>query len=449
MPKSIAVVKGAGYIRHNNRDIIHSNVDPKRIQNNTYFIQEPIEVAYEKCFGEAIQKYDANQKRADRKYGTAKDYMNTIKNKTSKNAEKVFYENVVQVGNMFDSGIGSDDEYVVKQILTEYMDDFQKNNPNLYVFNAVLHMDEATPHLHIDYIPLAKGYKNGMEVRNSLEKALNAQLGGGKSNKKDNATTRWQDAEKGRLAGIMKQYGIDRAKDTGLKREHRSVARYKDIVQVVEQELKAIPEPNLERKALALSKGRVSVDEKALNNLLERAKLVTYNQENLSSLNEMLLEKTEGAMNVTKDLQKKQAKADKTLGILQKHEAQPMLYKQYWEKRKEKYNVLEKEHNSLIDKFNALVDDIQAKIEEAVAPWKQKVVEWQNRYKKLEESVDEKVEARLPERLKTEVDKATINYRNRINTQAVEIEDLKEEVEGLKDQIYELTPKVPTKGLSR
>ena len=49
---------------------------------------------------------------------------------------------------------------------------FQERNPNLYLFNCVMHLDEATPHLHIDYIPVANGYKTGMKTRNSLTKAL-------------------------------------------------------------------------------------------------------------------------------------------------------------------------------------------------------------------------------------------------------------------------------------
>ncbi|WP_330645250.1 plasmid recombination protein, partial [Clostridioides difficile] len=66
---------------------------------------------------------------------------------------------MVQVGNMFDSAVGSEQGEICKQILNDYMKSFQERNPNLYVFNAVLHMDEQTPHLHIDYIPIATEYQ--------------------------------------------------------------------------------------------------------------------------------------------------------------------------------------------------------------------------------------------------------------------------------------------------
>ena len=86
-----------------------------------------------------------------------KGYIEHIKN--SKNKEKLFYENVVQVGNMYDSKVGTKQGDICVQILDKYMREFEQRNPNLYVFNAVLHLDEQTPHLHIDYIPLAHNYK--------------------------------------------------------------------------------------------------------------------------------------------------------------------------------------------------------------------------------------------------------------------------------------------------
>lgn len=58
------------------------------------------------------------------------------------------------------------------EILEQYAKTFQERNSNLYLFNCVMHLDEATPHLHIDYIPVANGYKTGMKTRNSLTKAL-------------------------------------------------------------------------------------------------------------------------------------------------------------------------------------------------------------------------------------------------------------------------------------
>lgn len=147
--------------------------------------------------------------------------------RTSKNGEKLFYENLIQVGNMRDSGVGMEQGKICKQVLDEYMREFQKRNPNLYVFNAVMHLDEQTPHLHIDYIPVAHGYKNGLQARNSLDRAFREQGVDGKSNKYENRTIAWQNGEKDCIERIMKEYGLERTEETGFKREHQDLEQYK------------------------------------------------------------------------------------------------------------------------------------------------------------------------------------------------------------------------------
>lgn len=173
MGKTISFVKGKGSISHNNRDFIAENVDRNRTAWNVEYIKQPIREAYDQLFGEAIAEYNAKQKRKDRQ---VTDYLKDIKN--SGNGEKQFYEIVVQIGKKDDTGVLdvegnlSVDAKAASEILDEYARSFQERNPNLYLFNAVLHMDEATPHLHLDYIPVAHGYKTKMHTRNSLTKDL-------------------------------------------------------------------------------------------------------------------------------------------------------------------------------------------------------------------------------------------------------------------------------------
>ncbi|MCD8089441.1 MAG: plasmid recombination protein [Clostridiales bacterium] len=174
-------MKGKGSLAHNNREFIADNVDSDRTKYNIYYKQESLETAYKNCFAEAIENYNAKQKRKDRRIAGVKGYMEQIKN--SGNGEKLFYETVVQVGNIYDSAIGTEQGELCKTILDEYMKEFEERNPNLYVFNAVMHNDECTPHLHIDYIPLGREYKKGMAVKNSLDRALKQQGIDGKANK--------------------------------------------------------------------------------------------------------------------------------------------------------------------------------------------------------------------------------------------------------------------------
>ena len=146
---------------------------PERTAWNRIYIQESLEQAYEKCFGQALRDYNVAQMRKDRR---KENYLKEIEN--SGNKEKTFYENIVQIGKKDDTPVvGADGKLTEEakaaiEILEQYAKTFQERNPNLYLFNCVMHLDEATPHLHIDYIPVANGYKTGMKTRNSLTKAL-------------------------------------------------------------------------------------------------------------------------------------------------------------------------------------------------------------------------------------------------------------------------------------
>ena len=230
---SVSVTKGRGSLNHNNREFVTKNVDTKRIKDNITYTKQAIEEAYDLCFGKAVEEYDERQKRKDRKIGSAKDYLEKIRH--SGNKEKEFYEIVVQVGNMQDCPVGSELGDVAKKILDDYMLSFSERNPNLYVFNAVMHLDEKTPHLHIDYIPIAREYKQGMMARNSLDKALK-EMGvevEGKVNKHNNRNKCWQEQEKNEIEDIMGRYDIKRTADKGLHREHMTVDQYKATVEQI------------------------------------------------------------------------------------------------------------------------------------------------------------------------------------------------------------------------
>lgn len=211
------------------------NVDQTRLSMNQYFIKQSLEEAYQDCFGKAIEEYNAAQKRADRKKG---DYLTEIKN--SGNGEKVFYEIIVQIGTMADTGVlGEDgilthDAIEAAKILNEYVKLFQKRNPNLYLFNAVLHMDEATPHLHLDYIPVATGYKTGLRVRNSLTKAFQNMGFAKAKSKKENETVAWQKREREYLTGLCAEHGIE-IEVLGEKRPSLSLPEYKQAMRETDE----------------------------------------------------------------------------------------------------------------------------------------------------------------------------------------------------------------------
>lgn len=234
MARTISFVKGKGSINHNNRDFIASNVDASRSSMNITYIKTPIDQAYDQIFGEALRDYNAKQKRKDRKID---DYLSHIKQ--SKNNEKIFYENVVQIGKRDDTGILdkegniTDEALLAREILDEYARTFQERNPNLILFNAVLHMDEATPHLHLDYIPVAHSYKTGLSTRNSLTKGLQEMGIEPAKGKKDNETMHWQQRERWFITELCRKRGLE-IEVLGIDRDDYSLPEFKAAMRAVD-----------------------------------------------------------------------------------------------------------------------------------------------------------------------------------------------------------------------
>ena len=202
MKRTISAMVGKGSITHNNRDFIAENVDGERTKNNITYCNEKIQDVYHELFDEALQKYNEKQTRSDR---VIADYYEKIR--TGKQ-EKPFHEIILQIGDKDTMGAETENGELAKKILDRYMHDFEKRNPNLRVFSAHLHMDEATPHLHIDFIPFTTNSKRGLETRVSLKKALEAQgfIGGSRS---DTEWNQWVASKKEVLSQIMLEHGIE------------------------------------------------------------------------------------------------------------------------------------------------------------------------------------------------------------------------------------------------
>lgn len=193
MQRTISAMVGDGSVNHNSRKFKAANVDGERTHLNVDYCNENIKKVYHKLFDEALKKYNDKQTRSDRKI---KNYYDKICNSKQ---EKPFHEIILQIGNKEDMGAESENGQLAKQVLDEYFRGFQERNPQLRVFSAHLHMDEATPHIHIDFVPFTTGSKRGLETRVSLKQALAAQgfKGGTRS---DTEWNQWVQSEKEQLA---------------------------------------------------------------------------------------------------------------------------------------------------------------------------------------------------------------------------------------------------------
>ena len=312
--KTISFPKGKGHLTHNNRDFICNNVVPERTAWNRIYIQESLRDAYEKCFGQSLRDYNVAQKRKDRQ---KEDYLKEIEN--SGNKEKAFYENIVQIGKKTDTpvtdenGVLTEEAKAAIEVLDRYAKTFQERNPNLYLFNCVMHLDEATPHLHIDYIPVAHGYKNGMKTRNSLTKAFQ-QMGFAKAvSRKQNETVAWQEREREYLTELCREQGIE-IEVLGVQRDNLSLSEYKAAMREVEE---------LEQQAVVLDKRNEALEQQNDALAQKTAELRGQVQEMEVQNNELVLQ----AQKLTEQIEEAEEKEKAAKEVLAKHDLRAETFK--------------------------------------------------------------------------------------------------------------------------
>lgn len=258
MERTISAMIGKGSVNHNTRAFTAKNVDKNRSADNVEFCQEDIKQVYHKLFDEALERYNAKQKRKDRMID---NYYEKIRRGKQ---EKLFHEVIFQIGNKDDMNAKSEDGLLAKRILTEFMDEFQVRNPYLYVFSAHLHMDEETPHLHIDFVPYITGSKRGLDTRVSLKSAL-AEEGFTGGTRGATELNQWIASEKQELATVMERYGVEWLQK-GTHEKHLSVLEFEKKERA--REVAVLDSQKQEISSVVLQLGEaVSVKKQELQNV--------------------------------------------------------------------------------------------------------------------------------------------------------------------------------------
>lgn len=288
MERTISGMMGKGSVSHNTRTFSAKNVDQERSRYNVEFCHSDIKEVYHKLFDDALERYNAKQKRSDRKID---DYYEKIRQGKQ---EKLFHEVIFQIGNKDDTNAKSDEGQLAKEILAEFMEDFQKRNPNLYVFSAHLHMDEETPHIHIDFVPFICNSKRGLDTRVTLKGALAEQgfKGGTRSATEWN---QWIESEKQELSKVADRYGV-RWKQLGTHNKHLSVLDF-------EKQERAKEVAELERTIFS-GKAELShiiyqqvLAEEETEKIKQENEAVRQETEELSITNDLLREQADGLLN--------------------------------------------------------------------------------------------------------------------------------------------------------
>lgn len=270
MDRSISFSRGKGKYTHTNREIISDNVDRDRIQNNIIIKSQSLSEAYTEIFGKSQTEFNEKQKRKDRKiddyfcklFGVSADSKEATVVIKNDNKQQSFYEWVIGVGGAYDTALvdwkntkgdlikaNPEAAQLAAECLTEYITgnaeadvkSFEERNPNFHICQAIVHMDETTPHMHIDAIPFSDGYKKGMSRQQGIAKALEI-MGYGVG---DTAIAKWQESERAVFREICERHGFtirDEQKSRGYTVLTRQYAQYKENELALEQQQELIEE---------------------------------------------------------------------------------------------------------------------------------------------------------------------------------------------------------------
>lgn len=230
---SFVEAKGKTNISHNNRELTeerkknkaHEHIDWNRTEENISIVKKPIEKYFNEIFSDAVNEYNLKQKRKDRQVG---NYYKKVKKDGLLETQREF---IVQLGDKYIANDSPTARKEFSQQLQKYEKWFEKEFPNLKVYNAVIHMDEATPHLHLNVIPVATGYTRGMPKRSSFSKWIENNISFDEFRQKN--------IEK--LESLLNEIDYER-NITEVKHEHLEPAQYRELMKKAENVLSSANE---------------------------------------------------------------------------------------------------------------------------------------------------------------------------------------------------------------
>lgn len=415
---TLSITIGGGDIRHNNRLFRPSNVDHSRTPDNITLIKEDIQEAYHRLFNDSVTKYNDTQKRNDRKI---KNYFDKIYRSKK---EKPFYEFIVQVGNQGDQP----DQKKCEAILEDFHKMMQKDYPNMAIFNSVIHVDESTPHLHLDFIPIGEGYKKGLEKRVSMQKALQNL---GFSNYADFRNELMQKFEI-----IAKKHEIERKRDVAIGERHLTIQDYRALNRMAEQKINDLDKTSVRRSsARVLEKLKLvpvaMFDDIARDNTYRKTQNEALSNENDALRSQISKLKTKNNIDVyeaTIEKQKDQIERLEEI-VKNKKEERSKYYNKWWDTEKtvgkiEKELELEKQSNK---QLKELIQNNEKSVSEAKKT--------QDENKKLKAEVD-RLKNKLDDQWSTNnsTHMQNVDLKREIKNKTDEITTLKNEITALETQ---------------
>lgn len=319
-------------IDHNNREMSeyeqerNEHIDTSKSNENIYIVKKDLKELYAEEFGESLEKYNAKQKRKDRKIDNYFEHIQQSK-KTS-----LQQEIIVQVGDK-DDFLNLENREKANEILLEFVKGFEERNPQLKIYNAAIHNDEASPHLHLNFVPVAEGYKRGLEKQVSFDKAILQQ---DSTLDKIRPFMDWREKEVDLLEKLLNERGIER-KIVGTN-EYKDVNEYKQRHDL-KKEIKSL---GLEKQTLFNEIRTYKEPEKILEKIQEKAEFKTGR---ISGKKTVIREKNDDDKLVilAKSEVKTKSNLDKANFKIERLEKSYLVLDQQHSKLESDYEILERE----------------------------------------------------------------------------------------------------------
>ena len=223
---------------HNVRDPKVTAKEPHIDPNGSHetLIHEDVETAYKRLFDEALAEYNNKQKKPCRRIA---DYYEHIKGSKEHHA---VYEAII--GFYGKNEYGKESTSAIERtectkMLKEYLKQFQAQNPQLIVVGAYIHADEEGkyPHMHLDFIPVANGQKNGLSKKVSLKGALQQQFKSTNFKFSSTAQEAWCDIQRKNLQELAQSQGHTVLTGVSGGRKHVHTKLYKAEINNVKKQV--------------------------------------------------------------------------------------------------------------------------------------------------------------------------------------------------------------------
>lgn len=336
---------------HNHRNFKKSyneDLDLSRSKDNIILvgskdIAKDIEKLYKEEFDEAVYNYNQKQKRADRKI------INYLDKVSEDNKKNVAIEMILQLGDKEDwQNVNLEDKKKMAEVFKKGLEVLESKG--LKIGNAVIHLDEASPHCHIVAVPVAKGFKTGMEKQVSAKAVLE---------KKKLYELRKELDEK-LIDEYNKTYdkNLIKREEKGIIDKHLDPMEYKEVKPILDELVKTV-DKNI---ALAQVKENLSNKDKEIKDLKEK----------INNRDEKILEYKTSVKNNNEDIEKAKEEAEKK--EKEKEEAEAILL--------QKQKALEEARRNAVNIDNLIMEEKRKKQE--LTEKQQEIERFNKNYKEME-----------------------------------------------------------------